>query len=90
MKGIHEPTLGVAADPDVLGVVVEDPGDQRRGNGELPGRHRDATVGVQRRCLLGDLLGDDPFRLGELVGGLLVPDTDPLFDEGVVAARRVA
>ena len=89
MEDIHEPTLGVAADPDVLGVVVEDPGDERCGDGELPGCHRDATVGVQRRCLLGDLLGDDPFRLGELVGGLLVPDADPLFDEGVIALREL-
>ena len=89
MEDIHEPTLGVAADPDVLGVVVEDAGDERRGDADLPGRHRDATIGVQWRCLLGDLLGDKTFRLGELVGGLLVPDADPFFDEGVIALGKL-
>ena len=89
MEHVHEATLGFAADADVLGVVVEDAGDERRGDTDLAGRHRHATVGVQRRSLFGDLLGNDPLCLGELVGRLLVADTNPLLDESVVAFREL-
>ena len=43
-------------------------------------------MSIRRR---GDLLGDDPLRLGELVGRLLVADSDPFFDEGVITLGQL-
>ena len=85
VEHIHEAPLLIAANTRVLGVVVENPGHERGGPADDAGCHRDGVIGVERRRLLGDHLGDVALRLHERVRRPLVADPNALLDERVVA-----
>ena len=89
MQAVHEAPFLVALHPGVLGIVVEDPGDQRRGPSDDPGRHRDRIVGVDVAGLAGDLLADDAVRLSECERRFLATDHGLPVDDHGVALRLV-
>ena len=84
MEDIHKPAFLVAADAGVLSVVIEDPGDEGGRAAHLASRHRDRIIGVERRRLLSDDLGDVPLRLHKRVRGPLVAHADPLLHQRVI------
>ena len=84
MEDIHKPAFLVAADAGVLSVVIEDPGDEGGRAAHLASRHRDRIIGVERRRLLGDDLGDVPLRLHKRVRGPLVAHADSLLHQRVI------
>ena len=85
MQDVHEAPLLIPPHSGVLGVVVEEAGDERGCRADNPGRHGNWVVGVEGRSLLGDHLRDFPLRLHKRIGGPLVTDADTLLDQRVVS-----
>ncbi len=88
VKRVHEATLLGAANAGVLGVVVENLGDDRRRAGDDACRHRHAPPGVEVRRRFCEAVGADPhleFGIREGLGRPLVADADALLHERVIA-----
>ena len=91
VERVHEAPLLIAAGAVVLGVVLQDPGHQRRRPADNPGRHRDRTVRVELRRLTGDLLAGHPLRFDKCPRGEVGADHGLAIDHrGVVLRLGVA
>jgi len=89
MQAVHETAFLVTLHPGVLGVVVQDPRDDRRGSADDAGRHRDRVVGVDVAGLPADLLADQPVRGPECERRLLAADHGLAVDDLGIALRLV-